>query len=154
MEIIVPTPKAQIVLNRFIYSNISTIGALNIDGGIFSCFTLEDTVRRIKEFGHTAIPAGNYKIALMKSPKFGFCPHILDVPYFTDILIHSGNAPSDTNGCILVGRYNKDHENWVGESRNTFKALMEVLKPMSEKEELRIEVHGGLTKEQMGITVA
>lgn len=142
-------PKPNIILNRFEFSDQSTIGTLDIDKGMFSCFTLEDTIRRIKKFGETAIPAGIYKIALITSPRFGFVPHLLNVPYFTDILIHNGNSASETKGCILVGKYNESQKNWVGESRLTHRAMMNVLKPMNEKEELWIEIRGGLTKDQM-----
>lgn len=142
-------PKPNIILNRFEFSDQSTIGTLDIDKGMFSCFVLEDTIRRVKKFGETAIPSGIYKMVLITSPKFGFVPHLLNVPYFTDILIHNGNSPIDTRGCLLVGKYSKDQKNWVGESRLMHKAMMEVLRPMNEKEELWLEIRGGLTKEQM-----
>lgn len=141
--------RPNIILNRFEFSDQSTIGTLDIDKGVFSCFVLEDTIRRVKKFGETAVPSGIYKLALITSPKFGFVPHLLEVPYFTNILIHNGNSPIDTHGCLLVGKYNKDQKNWIGESRLTHKAMMEVLRPMNEKEELWLEIRGGLTKEQM-----
>lgn len=143
------TPRPNIILNRFEFTDSSTIGSLNVDKGVFECFTLEDTVRRVKQFGETAIPCGVYRIALINSPKFGFVPHILNVPYFENILIHNGNSPTDTLGCILVGQYNRLQKDWIGESRSTLKALMEVLKPMNEREQLWIEIVGGLTKDQM-----
>ena len=149
MEIILSGPRPNIILNRFNYSDESTIGDLNVDKGVFQCNTLEDTVRRVKKFGEPAIPNGIYRVILKKSPAFGFVPHILDVPYFTDIRIHNGNSPADTKGCIIVGQYNKSQKNWVGESRLTLAALMKVLTPMNEKEELWIEIMGGLSKEQM-----
>ena len=102
-----------------------TIGRLYIDGEYF-CDTLEDTdrglcqgqsvdaLRRMKVKGSTAIPMGRYKITLnVVSPRFGKraqyqriggrLPRLLDVPVFDGVLIHIGNTPKDTEGCILVG---------------------------------------------------
>lgn len=92
-----------------------TIGKLYIDGTYFSD-TLEDPVRDLnndgdledpgesKIYGDTAIPKGEYKVILALSPKFKrILPVILNVKYFTGILLHRGNSVKDTHGCILVG---------------------------------------------------
>lgn len=86
-----------------------TIGKLYIDG-VYVCDTLEDKVRIpfIKVYGSTAIPAGTYKMVLDYSNRFKkIMPHILNVPEFEGIRIHSGNTDEDTYRCILVG-YNKE----------------------------------------------
>lgn len=92
-----------------------TIGRMDINGTKFSD-TLEDTDRgltsdmspddiaRIKVYGKTAIPKGTYKVSVQYWSKHKiYVPFIHDVPGFTSILIHSGNTPDDTLGCILVG---------------------------------------------------
>lgn len=84
-----------------------TIGSLYVNGAYF-CDTLEDKVRDIpregKIPGKTAIPAGEYKVILSHSPRFKReLPRLLNVPYFDGILIHRGNTPNHTEGCILVG---------------------------------------------------
>ncbi|EYA64242.1 DUF5675 family protein [Bacteroides fragilis] len=92
-----------------------TIGTLFIDGVRF-CDTLEDTDRDLNRNGKldgpgeskvmhaTAIPYGTYKVILNRSPRFGRdLPRLMDVPHFEGILIHRGNTPDDTSGCILVG---------------------------------------------------
>lgn len=84
----------------------STISKMYIDGK-FECYTLEDVVRPStdpKVYGETAIPKGQYQLTIDYSPKYkrNMC-HILNVPGFEGIRIHSGNKAEDTEGCLLVG---------------------------------------------------
>ena len=136
--------------------NDYTIGDLYIDN-IFYCNTLEDTDRgltssmtkqeidTIKIKGKTAIPTGKYKITLdIISPRFsnsslyksidGKLPRLLNVPGFDGILIHIGNTPKDTDGCILVG-YNKI-KGQVLNSKDTFNDLYTKLLEAKSKGEL------------------
>lgn len=103
-----------------------TIGTMSIDGVPF-CDTLEDTDRGLhvgmtsKEIkankvpGKTAIPKGIYTVNMSTvSPRLknksyakpygGILPRLEAVPGFLGVLIHPGNSPADTDGCILVGR--------------------------------------------------
>lgn len=136
--------------------NDYTIGDLYIDD-IFYCNTLEDTdrgltssmteqeINKIKIKGKTAIPTGKYKITLdIISPRFsnsslyksidGKLPRLLNVPGFDGILIHIGNTPKDTDGCILVG-YNKI-KGQVLNSKDTFNDLYTKLLESKSKGEL------------------
>lgn len=138
-----------------------SIGNLYIDGEWF-CNTLEDTDRELyqgqgvkwidehKVYGKTAIPYGTYKITLnVISPKYsqkkqykqikGKLPRLLDVPGFEGILIHIGNYPQDTAGCILVGENRV--KGGVLNSSKTFWALYERLYKANEKgEEITITI--------------
>ncbi len=117
-----------------------TIGRLSVDGTYF-CDTLEDIVRDLrveqKVPGQTAIPAGTYRVAMdVVSPKYsnfgrypwaepygGRVPRLVGVPHFEGILIHPGNTPADTEGCILVGRNRLKGK--VLASTVTFRRLMD-----------------------------
>lgn len=122
-----------------------TIGSLYING-VYFCDVLEDPDRRLtsttpeviirqkKIYGNTAIPTGTYHVAMdTVSPKFksrywavrykGIVPRILSVPGFDGVLIHVGNTPADTLGCLLVGENKVKGQ--VINSANTFYRLMD-----------------------------
>jgi hypothetical protein len=79
----------------------ATFGALSIDGRPYFT-TLEDKWRNNEKMV-SCIPKGKYKIAAHRSPKFGECYQVLNVPNRSHILIHAGNTHVDTHGCILLG---------------------------------------------------
>ena len=95
----------KLTLKRQIFTDKSTIGSIYIDDE-FECYTLEDVVRPpgIKIPSATAIPYGSYEVIIDYSNRFARnMPHVLNVPMFEGIRIHSGNTSSDTEGCILLG---------------------------------------------------
>lgn len=134
-------------LKRIVTNNTYTIGHLYINGE-YVCDTIEDADRGLKNsmqlseinkkkiHGKTAIPTGTYDIAMnVKSPKYsdfnrykwakdfdGYLPRLLNVPGYEGVLIHVGNKPEDTEGCLLVG-FNKS-KGMVSDSTTTFKLLM------------------------------
>lgn len=131
----------KIKLIRDKFTKQSTTGKLFVDGA-FQCFTLEDTVRSagVKVYGKTAIPAGTYDVSVTFSNKFGrLLPLLEDVPMFSGIRIHSGNAPKDTLGCILVGTARS--ADFVGGSRIAFTALFKkILEAKNKGEKITIEI--------------
>ena len=115
----------ELKLKRTKLTDACTQGELYVDGE-FECYTLEDVVRSQKIKGQTAIPAGTYSVIVSYSPRFERrLPLLLDVPNFEGVRIHSGNRAEDTEGCILVGRY--QGVDWVGQSRAALTSLLRKL---------------------------
>jgi hypothetical protein len=109
----------------------ATIGNLFIDAS-WECFSLEDKVREVmaqpvetwKIPGVTAIPSGIFPVVIDFSAKFQrMMLHILNVPDFTGVRIHSGNRDTDTEGCVLVGQVHPAHMDFIGSSRLALDAL-------------------------------
>lgn len=108
--------KEALVLMRHTFAPEYTLGTLYAPPHGILCMTLEDRDKELdagderehieaaKVAGKTAIPTGLYEVILNRSPKFRrVLPRLLDVPAFSGILIHPGNWPRDTEGCILTG---------------------------------------------------
>lgn len=106
----------KLTLVRDTFTDKSTTGKLFVDD-VFECYVLEDVVRTgPKIYGKTAIPEGVYKVTIDYSPKYDRpMIHILSVPGYDGIRMHSGNVAEDTEGCLLTGRIRRS--NWVGESK-------------------------------------
>jgi hypothetical protein len=127
----------ELTLNRIFLGSSATIGELLINDKHL-CDTLEDRVRPEGEkvYGKTAIPEGTYEVKLTHSPRFKkILPEILNVPNFSGIRIHTGNSSKDTEGCILVGTWDGEKEDWVGNSRIAFNELMTLLEEATNNKE-------------------
>ena len=99
---------------------------------------------------HPAIPAGEYPLRLdVVSPRFARSPRrwsaawgarlprLMQVPGREGILIHPGNRPADSSGCVLVGRAVSPLR--LGESVETFHRLMHTLHRLPPPLRLRVE---------------
>lgn len=133
----------QLKLNRIFKTNTFTIGELYINEK-YVTDTIEDRVRPEGEkvYGKTAIPEGTYEVKLTHSPRFKkILPEILNVPNFSGIRIHTGNSSKDTEGCILVGTWDGEKEDWVSDSKIAFNKLMSLLEEATNnKEKITITV--------------
>ena len=101
-------------LLRYYDSGRSTAGLLFINGE-FACHTLENpwkgNQRRV-----SCVPEGKYRLALRTEGGWGDRAkekfpdmhkgmiELQDVPDRTFILMHWGNYPKDTEGCVLLGK--------------------------------------------------
>jgi len=137
----------KLTLKRIALRDNYTIGKLYVND-VYLCDTLEDKVRDLnrdgdldepgetKVWGETAIPFGTYAIELSMSPKFKkILPRLLKVKGFEGILIHPGNIPEHTHGCILVGR--NTIKGKLTESAATFENLMALIE---DQKNLTIEI--------------
>jgi hypothetical protein len=115
------------------------MGQLYIDGH-YECWVLEDTVRDgPKVPGKTAIPYGTYRVVKDYSNRFKRVMfHLLDVPNFAGIRIHSGNTVWDTEGCPLVGCDRVGAT--VERSHIALEALESKVFPVLDEEEVWIDV--------------
>ena len=121
----------------------------------FLCYTLEDERRALKVRGETRVPAGTYKIELRNEGGFhekytkkypgihrGML-HIVDVPNFEYILIHTGNTDEHTAGCLIVGDAQENNlllpDGFVGKSVNAYKRIYpSIAKAIGQGEEVTI----------------
>ena len=105
----------QLTLQRYLFDEKYTLGRL-YSGNHMICETLEPPSAHLNKFnpvklilkakadGKRAIPKGVYEVVMAYSPRFRKrYPRLKGVPCFEGILIHPGNHPSDTKGCILPG---------------------------------------------------
>lgn len=147
----------KLTLKRIAKKQNYTIGKLYIDNQYF-CDTLEDTDRGLKSsmsleeiqkkkvYGETAIPTGVYQVLINTiSPKFhnttwakqfkGIVPRLVNVKGYDGVLIHPGNTPKDTFGCILVGE-NKV----VGQVINSQKAWINLMRKLQGDKNIVLEI--------------
>ena len=97
------------------------------------CYTLEDEFREVKVDKETRIPAGIYELKLRENSPLSNryrtrYPDIHQgmiwlqaVPGFKYIYIHAGNDDDDTDGCMLVGSYQRLDK--VLNSRSTYSRI-------------------------------
>lgn len=145
-------------LERYYLGESDTIGKLYAiypdkqEGKTFICYILEDKVRNkpgtlkekfIKVYGETAIPYGTYQVIIDYSNAFKKnLPHILNVPCYEGIRIHSGNTSKDSLGCLICGDTPKldKKESWVYNSKVNFNKLMAILEPKVKEGKVIIEI--------------
>ena len=144
---------------RFSSQEDSTSGLLFLDGDLgleFLCYTLEDEERALKVRGETRVPAGTYEIKLRTEGGFhgrytkrfagmhkGML-HVINVPNFKWILIHTGNTDEHTAGCLLVGAAQENNkiikDGFVGKSTNAYKRIYPpIAKALEKGEKVTIE---------------
>lgn len=121
-------------LKRIAETPDATYGVLIYKGTPF-CLTLELPWKENKS-NISCIPKGRYAFTLRYSPSFKYVTPILhSVPGREYILIHKGNSPADTAGCILVGEQFDG-----GRIAHSGKAFDELLSYITPDETCQLEV--------------
>ena len=122
----------------------STFGSFFVNGMLL-CFTLEDVDRFLETDGQkiskqTAIPRGRYRVVVDMSNRFRRpMPHILNVPQFEGVRIHTGNEAEDVDGCILVGM--QTGQDQISDSWHAFGLLLcWMIFAVQKKEEIWITI--------------
>ena len=143
-----------LVVHRLENLHKACTGTLDVNG-VFECVTLEDVVRDLKEDGsgkinkETAIPAGKYKVIIDFSNRFQKdMLHVLDVPFFSGIRIHSGNSGDHTEGCLLVGM-KSDTDDYIHGGSTELPSLFNKIKKALENEEVWIDYRNEFPSEQI-----
>lgn len=135
-------------LVRFSSHTRTTLGALfRIDPETgtpqFICYTLEDRHREVKVPGETRISQGNYEIKLQTAgrmapkyaAKYPWHQHgmlcLQNVPNFTGIFFHPGETHEHTEGCILVGDWQRQNVTKAGLLKESLDAYSRLYLEMS-----------------------
>lgn len=132
-----------LLLQRLWPTTLSTCGQLTFDGGGPTLYTLEPP--RVPDIrGVACIPGGTYRVIIAPSSRFHRdMPRLLTVPGWPndDVLIHWGNYPDDTEGCILVG---EEHPvpDFIANTRTAFDVLFGKISPAAAAGDVTITVVG------------
>jgi hypothetical protein len=116
--------KANILIIRDEFTEKSTLGKLYLNGEFYG-HTLE-LAWKDNEKNVSCVPKGVYNARKRSGDESGKYKYqhieILDVPNRSKILIHIGNYPKSTQGCVLLGSTRA--LNFVGNSRKAFYSFM------------------------------
>lgn len=102
----VPDPRPRkVVLTRIHQEDTRTLGVAHVYDGTVEIgrFCILELPDRNNARNISRIPAGRYRMTPETSPKFRDYFRIHDVPGRSGILVHRGNLPSHTQGCLLIG---------------------------------------------------
>ena len=138
----------EIFVTRYKEIHDGTIGKVKVlfNGElVMECFSLEpvgpDTIESNKD---RRIPQGEYRLSRWVSKKYpqSLLVHNEVVSKERAILIHNGNTPNHTLGCILLG-YTTDNKSGVYNSR---KCISDLMKYVVDGEEKRLIIENKIFK--------
>ena len=103
----------ELILKRTRFLEDRILGNISVrdEEGVKWTFQTLELPDRDNQKEVSCIPAGSYDVVKRWSKKYKNHFMLLDVPDREGILIHVGNYPRDTRGCILVGTDVRDIDN-------------------------------------------
>lgn len=95
----------RLYLHRLKKSNTRTLGRLTVYDGLdkIAEFTTLELPWRNNETDKSCIPSGFYRVDRGSSKQFKHHLRLANVVGREDILIHIGNFPHNSTGCIILG---------------------------------------------------
>lgn len=112
----------EVTIKRHYFCSDYVIGRCYV-GGIYYWDTLEPPTFGVS---HPCIPAGEYLVNLVWSPKFKrYMPGLVNVPNRRGVLIRYGTSVKDALGCILVG--SNSFEGHLSLSRDAFDDILHLM---------------------------
>ena len=137
---------SDLFLTRRVFTDKSTVGKLIMD--MIEIWCLEDTARNIKIDGETCIPSGVYKLEIRDSARYKRpMPYLINVPYYEGVMIHWGNVPENTRGCLLVGMTHPSTD-FIGESKKAFDLLYPQIEVSVKRGPTFVRITGGYSKKE------
>ncbi|MFD2162286.1 DUF5675 family protein [Paradesertivirga mongoliensis] len=131
------TDPATIIYQRTTETDESTTGTFTVPGTTISGYFIEPAgPSTTKSNQDKRVPAGTYNLILNVGTKYGLRLYNDEVPQSRAILIHIGNYPGDTEGCLLPG--SSVGENFVGGSGGVLKQIMDHFKNNSKGATIKI----------------
>lgn len=115
-----------------------TLGRLIVFNGteIEEIFTTLELPWRNNERNNSCILSGYYTVDPRESPRFGKHLIINNTSPREAVLLHVGNVPKDTSGCVLVGTgfgdFDKDGKREITESKRAMRRLVELVADTAE----------------------
>lgn len=115
-----------------------TLGRLIVFNGteIEETFTTLELPWRNNERNNSCILSGYYTVDPRESPKFGKHLIINNTSPREVVLLHQGNFPSNSSGCVLVGTgfgdFDKDGRREITESKRAMRRLVELVADTAE----------------------
>jgi len=114
------------ILNRFASEDGVTLGVLNFQKVDHPTFYTLELPWKDNATDISCIPEGNYRCVPYSSEDFPSVYEVKHVPGRTKILMHIGNYPENTLGCILPGKSVISDRPMVTHSRQTMDLIREI----------------------------
>lgn len=138
------TITTRMTMTRLTESATRTLSRLEVYSGTTKTgsFTILELPWRDNTKNRSCIPAGEYVVKRRGSPTYGDHLAIQNVPDRTDILIHWGNFPKDTEGCLIVGTGFSDIDNCGELEVTASRAAMKELYRLAKGDNIKLVILG------------